>query len=84
MILLGSDGGPYWESERARSPAPGDRGGDVEIVLLVDGIESVYAGARAACAEIVRPLETWPWRMRQFWVRHPDGYLLRPAERLPD
>lgn len=23
-----------------------------------------------------------PWRMKQFWVRHPDGYLIRPAERL--
>jgi lactoylglutathione lyase len=84
VILLGSDRGPYWESERPRIPAPGDRGRGVEIVLLLDGIEAVYRLARAAGADIVRPLDTWPWRMRQFWVRHPDGYLLRPAECLPD
>ena len=24
----------------------------------------------------------YPWHMRQFWVRHPDGYLIRPAQRI--
>jgi lactoylglutathione lyase len=81
-ILLGTDNGPYWEQEQSRLPEPGLRGSGVEIVLLVDQIEDIYTGAQQAGAEIVRPLETWPWNMKQFWVRHPDGYLLRPAQRL--
>lgn len=82
-ILLGTDDGPYWGPERHRMPSRGLRGAGVEIVLLVDGVDELYARAQGVGAEIVRPLETWPWRMKQFWVRHPDGYLLRPAERLP-
>lgn len=83
-ILLGSDKGDYWQSERSRLPEPGTRGAGVEIVLLVDNVQQVYETARQAGAEIVRPLEVWPWHMKQFWVRHPDGYLLRPAERITE
>lgn len=81
-ILLGTDHGPYWSPEHARIPDPGQRGGGVEIVLLVEGIEEVYRNARERGGEIVRPLESKPWGMNQFWVRHPDGFLLRPAERI--
>ena len=81
-ILLGTDDGPYWQPEKSRLPPPGYRGLGVEIVLLVEGIEEIYAQAARAGAEIVRPLETWPWNLKQFWVRHPDGYLIRPAERI--
>src|SRR5947209_19500720 len=35
-----------------------------------------------ARADIVRPLADYPWHMRQFWVRHPDGYLIRPAQKI--
>ncbi len=82
-ILLGTEAGPYWSPERAHIPPAGSRGGGVEIVLIVDEIDSVYDRARNAGADIVRPLQDQPWGLRQFWVRHPDGYLLRPAERLP-
>lgn len=83
-ILLGTDNGTYWEPEKLRLPPSGHRGLGVEIVLLVEDIEAIYAQAITARAEIVRPLQTWPWHMKQFWVRHPDGYLIRPAERVPD
>ncbi len=60
-----------------------DNGGSgAEIVLVVDNIDAVYRQAQRARAEIVRPLADYPWHMRQFWVRHPDGYLIRPAQRL--
>lgn len=30
----------------------------------------------------MRSLAEYPWHMRQFWVRHPDGYLIRPAQKI--
>src|SRR5256714_4020312 len=81
-IQLASDQAAYWEPERQRLLAPGQRGSGVEIVLVVDNIDAVYRQAQQARAEIVRPLADYPWHMRQFWVRHPDGYLIRPAQRL--
>src|SRR5579864_9108865 len=81
-IQLATDQAPYWESERPRLPPPGQRGSGVEIVLLVDNVDAVYRQAQQAHGEIVRPLADYPWHMRQFWVRHPDGYLIRPAQRL--
>src|ERR1700674_1869941 len=80
FIQLAADDAPYWEAERPRLLPPGQRGGGVEIVLLVDNVEAVYHQAQQARADIVRPLADYPWHMRQFWVRHPDGYLIRPAQ----
>ena len=54
----------------------------MEIVLLVDNVEAVYYQAQQARADIVRPLADYPWHMRQFWVRHPDGYLIRPVQQI--
>ncbi len=81
-IQLATDQAPYWEPERQRLLPPGQRGSGVEIVLLFDNVDAVYHQAKQAKAEIVRPLADQPWHMRQFWVRHPDGYLIRPAQRL--
>ncbi|TMC22279.1 MAG: glyoxalase [Chloroflexi bacterium] len=81
-IQLASDQAAYWEPERQHLLAPGQRGSGVEIVLVVDNIDAVYRQAQRVRAEIVRPLADYPWHMRQFWVRHPDGYLIRPAQRL--
>ena len=77
-IQLAADDAPYWEPERPRLLPPGQRGSGVEIVLLVDNVEAVYRPR----ADIVRPLADYPWHMRQFWVRHPDGYLIRPAQKI--
>src|ERR1700730_6437166 len=81
-IQLASDQAAYWEPERQHLLAPGQRGSGVEIVLLVDNVDAVYRQAQQARAEIVRPLADYPWHLRQFWVRHPDGYLIRPAQRI--
>jgi catechol 2,3-dioxygenase-like lactoylglutathione lyase family enzyme len=81
-IQLGADDAPYWETERSHLLAPGQRGSGVEIVLLVDNVDAVYRQAQQARADIVRPLADYPWHMRQFWVRHPDGYLIRPAQQI--
>jgi catechol 2,3-dioxygenase-like lactoylglutathione lyase family enzyme len=81
-IQLAADDAPYWEQERSRLLPPGQRGSGVEIVLLVENVDAVYRQAQQAQADIVRPLADYPWHMRQFWVRHPDGYLIRPAEKI--
>src|SRR5438067_2726909 len=81
-IQLAADSAPYWESELSRLLPPGQRGSGVEIVLVVDDVNAVYRQAQQAHAEIVRELADYPWHMRQFWVRHPDGYLIRPAQRI--
>lgn len=81
-IQLAADDAPYWSSERSHLLPPGQRGSGVEIVLVVDNVDNVYQQAQQASADIVRPLAEYPWHMRQFWVRHPDGYLIRPAQRI--
>jgi catechol 2,3-dioxygenase-like lactoylglutathione lyase family enzyme len=81
-IQLAADDSPYWEPERSRLLPPGQRGSGVEIVLLVENVEAVYQQAQQARADIVRPLADYPWHMQQFWVRHPDGYLIRPAQKI--
>ena len=80
-IQLASDGTPYWDVERPKLLPAGQRGSGVEIVLVVDDVEAVYQLAQKAGADIVRPIADYPWHMRQFWVKHPDGYLIRPAQR---
>ena len=82
FIQLATDAAAYWEPERKRLLSPGQRGSGVEIILLVEDVEAVYRQAQQAKADIVRPLADEPWHMRQFWVRHPDGYLIRPAQKI--
>lgn len=81
-LQLAADDAPYWKPERSHLLQPGQRGSGVEIVLLVDVVDEVYRQAQEAGADIVRPLADYPWHMRQFWVRHPDGYLIRPAQQI--
>src|SRR6266571_4946606 len=81
-IQLATDSAPYWASERPRLLPPGQRGSGVEIALLVENVNDIYRQAQQAQADIVRELADYPWHMRQFWVRHPDGYLIRPAEKI--
>jgi hypothetical protein len=54
----------------------------VEVVLLIDNVDAVYRQAQQARADIVRPLADYPWQLRQFWVRHPDVYLIRRTQRI--
>jgi lactoylglutathione lyase len=82
VLQLAADDAPYWEAERSRLLPPGQRGSGVEIILLVEDVDAVYRQAQQARADIVRPLADYSWHMRQFWVRHPDGYLIRPAQQI--
>src|SRR3989454_348428 len=81
-IQLATDSAPYWASERPRLLPPGQRGSGVEIALLVENINDLYRQAQLAQADIVRELADYPWHIRQFWVPHPDGYLIRPAQKI--
>lgn len=81
-ILLAPDDAPYWASERPHLLPSGQRGSGVEIILLVENIDAVYRQAQQAGADILRELADFPWHLRQFWVRHPDGYLIRPAQKI--
>jgi len=81
-IQLAADDAPYWSTERAHLLPPAQRGSGVEIVLLVDNVDAIYQQAQQAQADIARSIANYPWHMRQFWLRHPDGYLIRPAMRL--
>ena len=82
IIQLAANDAPYWASEHPHLLPPGQRGSGVEIVLLVENVDAVYHQAQHAQADIVRELADYPWHMRQFWVRHPDGYLIRPAQKI--
>src|SRR5260370_18605713 len=66
---------------RPRLLPPGQRGSGVEIVVLVDNIDAVYRQARQVEADIVRELADYPWHMRRGWVRHPEGELIRRAQK---
>ena len=50
--------------------------------IQVDDVDSCYAAAVRAGAEIVHPLTDEPWGVRRFFVRDPDGHVLN-LKRLP-
>jgi len=54
---------------------PRGRGVDLNIALTGD-IDGFYGRVSAAGAEVVRPIFTTDYGMRQFTVRDPDGYLV--------
>ena len=79
-IQLVTDHAPYWGSLRPRLLPPGQRGSGIELVLFVDDVDAVYAMAKQAQADIVCELTKTSQHTRQFGVRHPDGYLIRPTQ----
>jgi catechol 2,3-dioxygenase-like lactoylglutathione lyase family enzyme/oligoribonuclease (3'-5' exoribonuclease) len=81
FIQLVTDRAPYWGSaERSRLLPPGQRGSGIELILPVDDVDAIYARAKQAQADIVHDLTKTSQHTRQFWVRHPDGYLIRPTQ----
>src|SRR5436305_4411534 len=82
FVHLATNTSAYWADVGLHLLAPGQRGSGVEIVLLIEDVDAVYQQAREAQADIVREIADYPWRMRQFRVRHPDGYLIRPAQQI--
>ena len=48
------------------------------LYLMVDAkIDALHALYESRGVEIISPLETYPWKMREFAVRDPDGHVLR-------
>jgi RimJ/RimL family protein N-acetyltransferase/uncharacterized glyoxalase superfamily protein PhnB len=77
-----------WTTEGARiqlsrtseaiSPTPG-----LALYLFVStDIDARYARYQKRGVEIARPLDDYPWEMREFTVRDPHGYLLRFGTRM--
>ena len=60
-------------------PASTKRGYGVEIVIVVEDLDAVYAAARQF-ATIVAPLRDRPWGLRDFRLEDPNGYYVRITE----
>jgi len=59
---------------------PGSRRGyGVEIVVVVEDLDALYARARAFAA-VLEPLRQRPWGLRDFRLADPFGYYLRITE----
>ena len=61
------------------APASTPRGHGVEVVIVVEDLDAVYAAARGF-ARIVSPLREQPWGLRDFRALDPFGYYLRITE----
>ncbi|MGF7229044.1 MAG: VOC family protein [Candidatus Saccharibacteria bacterium] len=57
-------------------PKDSKRGYGVEIVLMVDNVESYYQRVKDA-ANVFEPLEMQPWGLKDFRCVDPAGYYLR-------
>ena len=67
MVMFGSEGQPDPANPWTTAP--------FGIYAVVDDIDAHYARARAAGAEIVRPLADTPYGAREYSARDPDGHL---------
>ncbi|MDX2918577.1 MULTISPECIES: VOC family protein [Streptomyces] len=48
-----------------------------DLSVEVDDVDAVYAAVRARGAEIVHPLQAEEWGVRRFFVRDPDGRVVK-------
>ncbi len=68
---------PGFAAKYGLEAAAGPRGRGMDVNVAMDGaIDELYAKVTAAGAEVVRPIFTTAYGMRQFTVRDPHGYLL--------
>jgi catechol 2,3-dioxygenase-like lactoylglutathione lyase family enzyme len=58
------------------------RASGVDIRLMVDDVDSVYASVSAAGGRIVLPVKDQPYGLRDFIVADPDGFRIRFAQRI--
>ena len=75
MIMVGS----------GKHDGPDDPWGTVQqgVYVQVDDVDAHYARARAAGAEIVRPLQDTDYGSREYSVRDPEGHLWSFGTYLP-
>ena len=85
----GSDGWSFLSRDRFRvmlgecpDEKPASDLGDHSYVayLTVEGVEDLHREFVARGAQVVSPLESEPWGMREFGVRTPDGHRIRFGE----
>ncbi len=60
-------------------PADTKRGFGVEIVIMVEDIETLYKTAETFC-KIVDPLQKQPWDLKDFRIEDPFGFYIRFTE----
>jgi len=63
-------------------PLPERLGAGVDIRVMVDDVDAVYARVKAAGAEIPWDIGTRDYGLRDFKVRDPDGFVIRFAQPL--
>ncbi|MHC0039724.1 VOC family protein [Pseudoneobacillus sp. C159] len=69
------------ESHPLKTKSTDERKGlGVEIVLVVDELESFYHKVKNSTYPISSHLQIQPWNLRDFRLSDPDGYYLRITE----
>lgn len=82
-----SDGGVRRDSVALffmRNAELAGRSRGTEVLIFVSGVDDLFAEHVERDAPIVSPLETKPWRLREYTVDLPAGQLLRFAERIEE
>ncbi len=77
MFVHESSLGPV---NRAALPYP--RAAGVDIRLMVDDVDAVYASVRARGVNVVLPIDDRPYGLRDFIISDADGYRIRFAQRI--
>ena len=65
-----------------RAALPYPRAAGVDIRLMVDDADAVYASVRERGVSVVLPLKDQPYGLRDFTVADPDGFRIRFAQRI--
>lgn len=55
------------------SPDSGIPRGGGSVYIFCDEVDAYYAMIRSRGAEVTSPLATWPYGMRDFQIKDPDG-----------
>lgn len=66
-----------------RAALPYPRATGVDIRLMVDDVDAVYASVRARGVSVALPLDDRPYGLRDFIISDADGYRIRFAQRIP-
>jgi catechol 2,3-dioxygenase-like lactoylglutathione lyase family enzyme len=67
-------------ANRAALPYP--RAAGVDIRLMVEDVDGVYASVRARGVDVVLTLDDRPYGLRDFIISDADGYRIRFAQRI--
>ena len=67
---------PVLEEELRETP----KGVGVSLHVQVAAIEEIYDAVMEEELEVVYPLRTQPYGIKEFWCRDPDGYLVAVEE----